>query len=60
MENPDYRFFDADNHYYEPPNCFVDWVEPRYRERALRRGPPRPLAEECAAVWRWERGGGSV
>ena len=32
-----YRPIDADNHYYEPPNCFVDWVEPRYRERALRR-----------------------
>ena len=31
-----YPLFDADNHYYEPPNCFVDWVEPRYRERALR------------------------
>lgn len=33
----DYRPIDADNHYYEPPDCFVDWVEPRYRERALRR-----------------------
>ena len=32
-----YRPIDADNHYYEPENCFVDWVEPRYRERALRR-----------------------
>jgi predicted TIM-barrel fold metal-dependent hydrolase len=31
-----YPLFDADNHYYEPPNCFVDWVEPRYRDRALR------------------------
>jgi predicted TIM-barrel fold metal-dependent hydrolase len=32
----DYPLFDADNHYYEPENCFVDWVEARYRERALR------------------------
>ena len=32
----DYTLFDADNHYYEPTNCFVDWIEPRYRERALR------------------------
>jgi predicted TIM-barrel fold metal-dependent hydrolase len=31
-----YGLFDADNHYYEPANCFVDWVEPRYRDRALR------------------------
>jgi predicted TIM-barrel fold metal-dependent hydrolase len=32
----DYPLFDADNHYYEPENCFVDWVGARYRERALR------------------------
>ena len=31
-----YPLFDVDNHYYEPANCFVDWVEPRYRDRALR------------------------
>jgi len=31
-----YPFFDADNHYYEPADCFVNWVEPRYRDRALR------------------------
>lgn len=31
-----YRLFDSDNHFYEPPNCFVDWVEPRFRDRALR------------------------
>jgi predicted TIM-barrel fold metal-dependent hydrolase len=31
-----YPLFDIDNHYYEPPNCFVDWVEPRYRDRAVR------------------------
>jgi predicted TIM-barrel fold metal-dependent hydrolase len=31
-----YGLFDADNHYYEPANCFVDFVEPRYRDRALR------------------------
>lgn len=34
-----YSLFDIDNHYYEPANCFVDWVEPRYRERALRLEP---------------------
>ena len=31
-----YPLFDIDNHYYEPPNCFVDWVEPKYRDRAVR------------------------
>jgi predicted TIM-barrel fold metal-dependent hydrolase len=31
-----YPVFDIDNHYYEPANCFVDWVEPRYRDRAVR------------------------
>ncbi len=31
-----YPLIDVDNHYYEPSNCFVDWVEPRYRDRALR------------------------
>jgi len=34
-----YALCDADNHYYEPPNCFVDWVAPRYRDRALRLEP---------------------
>jgi len=33
---PDYPLFDADNHYYEPENCIVDWVDPQYRDRALR------------------------
>jgi predicted TIM-barrel fold metal-dependent hydrolase len=31
-----YRLFDADHHYYEPENCFSDYIEPRYRGRALR------------------------
>ena len=31
-----YPLFDVDNHYYEPPNCFVDWVDPKYRNRAVR------------------------
>jgi len=31
-----YQLFDADNHYYEPEDCVSGWVEPRYRERALR------------------------
>jgi predicted TIM-barrel fold metal-dependent hydrolase len=31
-----YGLFDADNHYYEPPDCFVGFIEPRYRDRALR------------------------
>jgi predicted TIM-barrel fold metal-dependent hydrolase len=34
--HPGYRLFDADHHYYEPENCFADWIEPRYRGAALR------------------------
>jgi len=31
----DYRFFDADNHYYEPRDAFTRHMEPRYRDRAI-------------------------
>lgn len=35
----DYPLFDADNHYYEPANCFVDWIDPKYRDQALHEEP---------------------
>ena len=35
MRNLDYGLFDADNHYYEPPDCFTRYIEPRHRERAI-------------------------
>ncbi|MEX0664230.1 MAG: amidohydrolase family protein [Acidimicrobiia bacterium] len=32
----DYRLFDADNHYYEPRDCFTRHLEPSMRDRAIR------------------------
>jgi predicted TIM-barrel fold metal-dependent hydrolase len=31
----DYRLFDADNHYYEPRDCFTRYIEPDLRDRAV-------------------------
>ena len=31
-----YRMVDADNHYYETPDCFTRNIEPKYAERTLR------------------------
>jgi predicted TIM-barrel fold metal-dependent hydrolase len=31
----DYPLFDADNHYYEPTDCFTRYLEPRYRDKAI-------------------------
>ena len=36
MRPIDYRLFDADNHYYEPRDCFSGWIEPRFRDKAIR------------------------
>ena len=30
-----YRLFDADNHYYEPRDCFTRLIEPKYRAKAI-------------------------
>lgn len=30
------RLFDADNHYYEPRDAFTRYIEPAYRDRAVR------------------------
>jgi hypothetical protein len=32
----DYLLFDADNHYYETRDCFTRYIEPRYRDKAIR------------------------
>ena len=32
---PDYALFDADNHYYEPRDCFTRHIEPRLRAKAV-------------------------
>jgi predicted TIM-barrel fold metal-dependent hydrolase len=31
-----YRLFDADNHYYEPRDCFTRYIEPEHRDKAIR------------------------
>ncbi len=33
--SPDIRLFDADNHYYEPRDCYTRHIEPRHRDRAI-------------------------
>ena len=38
MAKLDYRLFDADNHYYEPRDCFTRHIEPTLRDRAIRVG----------------------
>lgn len=35
MPDFDYALFDADNHYYEPADCFTRYIEPRHRDRAI-------------------------
>jgi predicted TIM-barrel fold metal-dependent hydrolase len=35
MPDLDYTLFDADNHYYEPPDCFTRYIEPQYRDKAI-------------------------
>jgi predicted TIM-barrel fold metal-dependent hydrolase len=37
MNAPDrYPIFDADNHYYEPTDCFTRHIEPRFRDQVIR------------------------
>jgi predicted TIM-barrel fold metal-dependent hydrolase len=35
-EKPSYPLFDADNHYYEPRDCFSRYIEPKHRAKAIR------------------------
>ena len=37
----------ADSHVCEPPNCFVDYIDPKFRDRAprLERDPKRGVSE---------------
>ena len=28
--------FDADNHHYEPRDCFTRYMEPKFRDKAVR------------------------
>ncbi len=36
MPELSYRIYDADNHYYEPDDCFTRHIEAKYRERSVR------------------------
>jgi predicted TIM-barrel fold metal-dependent hydrolase len=35
MPDLDFALFDADNHYYEPHDCFTRYIEPGMRDRAV-------------------------
>jgi predicted TIM-barrel fold metal-dependent hydrolase len=39
------RLFDADNHYYEPRDAFTRYIDPKFRERAVRPGVGQDGAE---------------
>ena len=39
MVDFEYKLFDADNHYYEPPDCFTRYIEPRQRDKAIQLKP---------------------
>ena len=36
MAQANFSLFDADNHYYEPPDCFTRHIDPKLREKAIR------------------------
>ena len=42
LHDLDYRLIDADNHFYEPDDCFTRHIEAPFRERTVRvdRGAP--------------------
>ncbi len=31
-----YKLFDADHHLYEPRDCFTGYIDPKFRDRAVR------------------------
>ena len=45
MARLDYGLFDADNHYYEPRDCFTRHLEPRFRDGAI-----HPVEDEQGRV----------
>ncbi len=38
MRELGYGLFDADNHYYEPRDCFTRYIEPKHRDKAIHLG----------------------
>jgi predicted TIM-barrel fold metal-dependent hydrolase len=49
MASSDAPLFDADNHYYEPRDCFSRYIEPTMRERAIR-VEAGPDGSECVRI----------
>jgi predicted TIM-barrel fold metal-dependent hydrolase len=52
MALPDYRFFDADNHYYETRDAFTRHIEPRFRDKAVH---VRRAADGSEEIWTGNR-----
>ena len=49
MLTADVQPISVDDHVVEPPNVFVDHVDPKYRDRA-----PRIVERDRAQGWLWE------
>ncbi len=48
MEALPYRAFDADNHFYEPRDCFTRYIEPKYRDHVVHTRPAENGGDE---IW---------
>ena len=42
IDPPTFRAMSADSHVTEPPHCYIDRIDPKYRERA-----PRVVRQDC-------------
>jgi hypothetical protein len=49
MLQADVQAISVDDHVVEPPNVFVDHIEPRFRDRA-----PRTVERDGAEGWLWD------
>src|SRR5579864_1612663 len=45
----DLRFVDCDMHIMEPPDLFIRWLEPRFRDRVIT--PIQPDGRPARGVW---------
>ena len=48
MDSLPYAAFDADNHFYEPRDCFTRYIEPRYKDEAVH---TRPRPDGGDEIW---------
>ena len=44
-----YNVISADSHVFEPPNLFIDYIDPAFRSRA-----PRIIRQDGVDKWRME------